>query len=68
MDPNIRHPVRPKKIEQHIDLASRMVPHVVFAMRHATGNQTLGTGTCTPKMLLGRGRPPTLLVPNALRF
>ncbi|RLN04877.1 hypothetical protein C2845_PM13G19810 [Panicum miliaceum] len=56
MDPILREPIPPSKIETYRDNAYKLVTHVVCCMRLATGDKSLGSGTWTPKLMLGRGR------------
>jgi hypothetical protein len=56
MDPNIRYPVEPEKIEQHTEFTGRLLTHVVYCMRMITVNTALGRAIWIPKLLIGRGR------------
>ncbi|CAL4987904.1 unnamed protein product [Urochloa decumbens] len=57
MDPSCCHPVQESTVTQHMVTLKKMLPHVLYCMRRATGNKHLGRGTWTPRLLLGHGVP-----------
>ncbi|TVU21674.1 hypothetical protein EJB05_31326 [Eragrostis curvula] len=73
MDPAVRHPVTKAKVEEHTATMGKLIGSVIYCMRRATGNNMMGHGKWTPKMLMaGKRKPPSvnsgILALNCMRW